>query len=71
MGSVVVPQDKVGKLIGPRGAVINKIRADSGMSGRMLQTRKEKIAPFGINLMRSQVLLCAAQLRLAAHLASP
>ncbi len=31
MGAVVVPQDKVGKLIGPRGAVINKIRADSGM----------------------------------------
>ncbi|KAL0036610.1 hypothetical protein WJX79_002514 [Trebouxia sp. C0005] len=30
MGSVVVPQDKIGKLIGPRGAVINKIRADTG-----------------------------------------
>ncbi len=35
MGSVVVPQDKIGKLIGPRGAVINKIRADTGMSGML------------------------------------
>ncbi len=67
MGSVVVPQDKVGKLIGPRGAVINKIRADTGMSG-MLQKRKEKTTPFGINLMRSHVLYRAAQLKLAAHL---
>ena len=68
MGSVVVPQEKIGKLIGPRGAVINKIRADTGMSG-MLQKRKEKTTPFGINLMRSQMLYGAAQLRLAAHLA--
>jgi len=35
MGSVVVPQEKIGKLIGPRGAVINKIRADTGMSGML------------------------------------
>ncbi len=68
MGSVVVPQDKIGKLIGPRGAVINKIRADTGKSD-MLQNRKEKTTPFGIKLMRSQVLYRAAQLRLAAYLA--
>lgn len=68
MGSVVVPQDKIGKLIGPRGAVINKIRADTGMSG-MLQKRKGKTPPFGINTMRSQVLYQAAQFRLAACLA--
>lgn len=35
MGSVAVPQEKVGKLIGPRGAVINKICADTGMSGML------------------------------------
>ncbi len=68
MGSVVVPQDKIGKLIGPRGAVINKIRADTGMSG-LLQKGKEKTTPVGIDFMRSQMLYGAAQLRLAAHLA--
>ena len=40
MGSVVVPQDKIGKLIGPRGAVINKIRADTGMSGMWQQKKR-------------------------------
>lgn len=31
LGSIRVPNDRVGRLIGPRGAVINKLREDTGL----------------------------------------
>ena len=32
LGSLSIPNDRVGRLIGPRGAVINKLRDDTGLS---------------------------------------
>lgn len=31
LGSLSIPNDRVGRLIGPRGAVINKLRDDTGL----------------------------------------
>ena len=31
LGSVNLPKDRVGKLIGPQGSTINKIRANTGV----------------------------------------